>query len=247
MLGFTLVELMGVILILCLISFLMAPTIIKQIINSKSKLDSLTEKLLVSATELYLDNKESEFPKSEGADYYITLLDLVNDKKIKSPLLDSNGNEIDLQKTISIEVVNGKYKYNILSGCRKVELVEECVVSAYSYRDESVVFRAPQTGIYKIELWGADGGYNSTFTSSKGAYTSGEIELTKGEVLYVTVGQKGRQAVATDTLTLGGYNGGGGGTGAYSATQSGGSVTDKSYVVDASSLGGIRPVITLSK
>lgn len=45
----------------------------------------------------------------------------------------------------------------------------------------------PESGWYKIELWGAQGGS----TGGKGAYTSGVIELEEGEVLYFYVGKSG--------------------------------------------------------
>ena len=43
----------------------------------------------------------------------------------------------------------------------------------------------PESGWYKIELWGTQGKGNG----GKGAYTSGVIELTEGEVLYFYVGK----------------------------------------------------------
>lgn len=43
----------------------------------------------------------------------------------------------------------------------------------------------PESGWYKIELWGSQGGGNGGY----GAYTSGVIELEEGEVLYFYVGK----------------------------------------------------------
>ena len=59
-------------------------------------------------------------------------------------------------------------------------------------------FVVPQTGKYKIEAWGSQGGYRgvgdgSQFVGGKGAYTAGEINLTAGEKLYVYVGSEGTQ------------------------------------------------------
>ncbi|MFR8269196.1 MAG: glycine-rich protein, partial [Oscillospiraceae bacterium] len=72
----------------------------------------------------------------------------------------------------------------------------------YKYTNKAQTFKAPETGYYKIELWGAQGGYSQ----GKGAYTSGEIYLDKNEMLYVYTGGKG---VTPDSTAIGGYNGGG--------------------------------------
>lgn len=115
--AFTLVELMGVITVLGLITLLIAPTIINQIRNSKGKIDSVTEKLIYSATDLYLDNKESDYPKIEGAKYCITLKSLVEDGKLSKPVLDSNGDEISLDKVITVDIENNVYNYSVPNSC----------------------------------------------------------------------------------------------------------------------------------
>jgi len=70
-------------------------------------------------------------------------------------------------------------------------------------------FTPSQDGKYKIELWGAQGGGN-------GAYTAGEIYLTKGVTLYIYVGGR-------NIGTSGGWNGGGNGN---SYGTGGGGATD---------------------
>lgn len=60
----------------------------------------------------------------------------------------------------------------------------------FEYIGDVQEFIVPQTGEYKIECWGADGG-NATSDGKvysfggKGGYTSGNIELEKGEKLYI--------------------------------------------------------------
>lgn len=60
-------------------------------------------------------------------------------------------------------------------------------------------------GKYKLEVWGAQGAYQSGYTSGYGGYSYGEITLDKKTTLYVTVGGQG-------SGTSGGYNGGGNGS-----------------------------------
>lgn len=51
-----------------------------------------------------------------------------------------------------------------------------------------------ESGWYRIELWGAQGG-----PESLGAYTSGVIKLTEGESIYFYVGAKGSSSVAGES------------------------------------------------
>jgi len=119
--GFTLLELLGVITVLGLISILVAPTIINQIKKSQNQIDEITMELIYSATDLYLDNKLADYPKNNGSTYCLTLQKLVNDGKLSSPLLDSNGNEIDLDKLVAINVLNNSYTYEMVDSCEVVQ------------------------------------------------------------------------------------------------------------------------------
>ena len=69
------------------------------------------------------------------------------------------------------------------------------------------VFTAPQKGIYKLEVWGAQGGGDY---GGKGGYSYGHALLEKGARVYVCCGQAG---AAYSTATT--YNGGGGSTAKY--------------------------------
>ena len=102
--AFTLVELMGVITIIALISVLVSPNIINQIRSSKNRVDKVTEKLIFSATDLYLDENKYRFPLKDGAAYCITLRDLVDDGKLQEPILNSNGDEMDLSLSVKVAV-----------------------------------------------------------------------------------------------------------------------------------------------
>jgi hypothetical protein len=87
----------------------------------------------------------------------------------------------------------------------------------FNYTGGIQTFTAPLSGIYKIELWGAQGGGNTS--GGKGAYTSGNITLSEGENIYVYVGNKPSITDAT-------YNGGGLGNNPHYPTYAGGGATD---------------------
>ena len=84
----------------------------------------------------------------------------------------------------------------------------------------STQFMATSPGRYKFELWGAAGS-----DTAYGAYTSGILEMTSGEKVYLYIGKM-------DTDGSGGWNGGGAGK-AGSAGTGGGGATDIRIVNDA--------------
>lgn len=85
----------------------------------------------------------------------------------------------------------------------------------FNYTGNVQKFTAPETGVYQLEVWGAQGGSlsetgyspyrGSTYgVGGKGGYSKGEVTLKAGETLYIYVGGKGNG-------TSGGWNGGGAG------------------------------------
>lgn len=71
---------------------------------------------------------------------------------------------------------------------------------------QTYVVPSGQSGWYKIELYGAQGGTSGSNIGGKGAYTSGLIYLKENEKLYFYIG-------GTTTSQTGGKNGGGSGAG----------------------------------
>ena len=81
----------------------------------------------------------------------------------------------------------------------------------FAYTGSSQTFVAPANGDYKLQVWGAQGGYRSSSTyGGKGGYSVGEVYLTKGTTLYVYVGGAGGSGNSrVSSVVAGGYNGGG--------------------------------------
>jgi len=80
----------------------------------------------------------------------------------------------------------------------------------FSYTGSTQTWTAPANGTYQLEVWGAEGGTSGY--GGKGGYSKGNINLSKGEILYINIGGST------------GWNGGGSGHGR--ATDSGGGGTD---------------------
>ena len=112
---------------------------------------------------------------------------------------------------------------------------------AYSTPGEQT-YMVTDTGYYKLEVWGAQGGSISNvdsqwgalnFAGGYGGYSTGVVHLSEDDVLYINVGGQGSGYSNTtyqDSSALsglaGGYNGGGaGGSGDYLGGTGGGGAT----------------------
>ena len=118
------------------------------------------------------------------------------------------------------------YKYGVNGATLTANWVTTMTnnVKDYSYTGSSQEFIAPQTGTYKIEVWGANGGDATTedvpgvtYTGGRGGYTSGNIRLNSQDSLIIQVGGAGTDSVWNVDLgeVAGGYNGGSGVYGQY--------------------------------
>ena len=91
----------------------------------------------------------------------------------------------------------------------------------YDYTGDVQEFTIPKTGIYKLEVWGAEGGSDNENDGGYGGYASGLISLAQGDNLNIAIG-------GTTTSKTGGYNGGGAGgngSGSYASGLGGGGAT----------------------
>ena len=82
---------------------------------------------------------------------------------------------------------------------------------SFDYTGSVQTFSVPESGTYKLEVWGAAGGqYVSYLPPGLGGYSVGSIDLNQGDKLYIVVGGSGHDAQDTSGAS-GGYNGGGNG------------------------------------
>ena len=79
----------------------------------------------------------------------------------------------------------------------------------FNYTGSIQQLAVPSTGLYKLEVWGACGGYrpSTSHVGGKGGYSVGYTKLVKNEILYIVCGGVG------SAYGDGGYNGGGRGSG----------------------------------
>lgn len=86
----------------------------------------------------------------------------------------------------------------------------------FDYTGDEQVFTVPCNGSYKLETWGAQGGYSYSDTAEYrggyGSYATGDIDLTVDSKLYINVGGRGKFCACRGQNCCGnngGYNGGG--------------------------------------
>jgi tripartite motif-containing protein 56 len=81
------------------------------------------------------------------------------------------------------------------------------------------LWEVPQSGRYKLEVYGSQGGSNAVTAGGKGAIISGEFILNKHDVLKILVGQTGDAGASYDNYASGApTRAGGGGTFIWQST-----------------------------
>ena len=122
-------------------------------------------------------------------------------------------------------------------------------VYRYDYTGAPQSFNTPVNGIYKVELWGAQGGQDDSenvsnsqtdlYRGANGGYTKGNLILDQNEVLYVYVGER-----PVNKGYAGSFNGGG--AAGYSGT-GGGGATDVRLIPGAwNNIEGLRSRIMVA-
>ena len=214
--GFTLIELLAVIVILAILMVIAVPKILDVIESSRTSAAESSIKLIkegiktnVAAAELTTN------PFTKTDECYLFDFDTPN----------ANVNNLDIENKEktggSIKLCNGKFFDDTLTfdGSSSSSSSHEVAIgTTYTY-DEAKEYTQTitETGTYKLEVWGAQGGsVNNADIGGYGGYSVGEIRLTKNTKIYINVGGQGTYVNSQSySEASGGYNGGGKGISAY--------------------------------
>ncbi|NLM63611.1 MAG: prepilin-type N-terminal cleavage/methylation domain-containing protein, partial [Mollicutes bacterium] len=130
--GFTLVEMLGVIVVLGLLLVLAVPTIINQIKNTSGEVDEATQQLIFNSAKQFIDQNSSLYPTESGYVYCISLNTLVNNGLLIDNLIDfKTGQKMDLDKVVKIDIENeSNIDYSIIKA-------SECTEKRPTYVDGS--------------------------------------------------------------------------------------------------------------
>ena len=121
--GFTLAELMGVIVILAILSIIVTTTIDRNITESRASTCQTQEKNIIEAAKMYVTDDASKLPSETSSSTKITVKDLIDkgylDEDMENPmtgnLYKDSGNDIYVEISITITngIANKDYTYTV--------------------------------------------------------------------------------------------------------------------------------------
>jgi prepilin-type N-terminal cleavage/methylation domain-containing protein len=205
--GFTLVELLAVMIVLVLI-ILMAYNIIKK--NVDDTLDNTVRAnagIYIKGVNGLISEKSITDASYDIGFYTISEIDelglkISGDKPTSGYIVVMKAEVYQscLQyDDYYIEYINGGLGNVIKGTCPEIETNK-----TFEYSGDVESFDVIVPGNYLIEVWGAEGAASGG-AGGKGGYSKGIVTLNLGDVLYVTVGGAG-------SGKTGGFNGGGNGS-----------------------------------
>lgn len=118
--GFTLIEIMAVIVVLLLLVLIVFPSVINVLKDSSNKIDAATEVLILDAAKEEVEMNKNKYPRDENQvvskKYYISIQALIDKGHLMSELKEgTNSDDINKMRCIEIEVTkDGKYNYKLL-------------------------------------------------------------------------------------------------------------------------------------
>ncbi len=123
--GFTLTELLAVIVIISLLTILALPNILDSVRNSKDDVENVTFDIIKQAANLYVQDNESIYEKVNGNVYCITFEKLVNADYLKSPITDfEDDTDLTFIKTVKVSYYDG-FSYEIVDNDKCIPKINE--------------------------------------------------------------------------------------------------------------------------
>lgn len=122
--GFTLVELLAVLVLVSAIVLIAVPSIVNYINENKEDISVVTQEIIYSGAKLYVESKPNEYIPEVGKTFCVSLQSIVDANYLSSPILDSvSGEEIDLNTKVILnyvydtELKYNKYEYSFSENC----------------------------------------------------------------------------------------------------------------------------------
>ena len=116
--GFTLMELLGVIIILSVLILITFPIILNQVRNAKQEIKDSTKVLIIDAAKDYYDNNMNNYETYEGITYCININTLSEQGYLNKKIKDENLNDINTSKNVKLVYHNAKFDYDIVDSCQ---------------------------------------------------------------------------------------------------------------------------------
>lgn len=117
--GFTLVELLGVLIVLVILSMVVVTTYTKLKKDADTTIDDALAVLIKDASVTYVKKNKTNIEVNNV--YCLTLDDIVNDNLLSNPVKNAKGEEMDLSMKIKVTVRQNNYDVTLnVSSCSEV-------------------------------------------------------------------------------------------------------------------------------
>lgn len=118
--GFTLIEILAVILLIGLLAVFTVPTVVNQVSKRSEEIDEISKKVIYSATDLYVKDQELIFDKTNLPYCLITLQTLIDNGYLdKNSAKYASGTEIPTNQIIKITKDSyNQNQYQLVQSCR---------------------------------------------------------------------------------------------------------------------------------
>lgn len=116
--AFTLLELLGVVIILGVLSLIAFPIILNQIKDAKQGIKDSTKTIIIDAAKDYYEENTNNYERIEGMTYCIDIKTLTDNNYLNKNLKNENLNNIDTTKKVKLIYHNDKFDYDITDTCQ---------------------------------------------------------------------------------------------------------------------------------
>ncbi len=114
--GFTLVELIAVIIILSLIAIIAFPAILNIVRDSENQIDESSKEIILTQAKAYVNDNVNDFAKVNGNSYCVSINSLATSGFLTSEFIN-NLSEENQKLNVSVSVSDYNYNYEIVSDC----------------------------------------------------------------------------------------------------------------------------------
>ena len=166
--GFTLIELLGVIVIIAVITILIIPPLLSSINGNKDTISEANKRIVYSATDLYISDNLSSFPKYEGSTYCINIDTLIFKNLLNEKIYNENTGIKD-DDVVRVYINNNKYEKSIV---KNVDCVKKLITSIVKGEDKSIASYFDYTNDYNSVSCSSDvdGGVSNSNELSVGLH-----------------------------------------------------------------------------
>lgn len=176
--GFTLVELLGVIILIGLISLAISTPIVSLINSNAKKIDQVALDLLYTTAEDFMNKDSRTYTKVYGNTYYITIEQLIENGLLESDFLESySEKELSKNSQIKVTIKNRNFRFELLDENVK-NIHEICndldINETYNYNGGTYI-KGNNTNNYVL--------YNGLMFRIMGVNSDGTIRLIMDEAI----------------------------------------------------------------